>query len=506
MTAPLASLPVAPAAVLAELPWDVVELAACPLPAPTPLPGALAEVAFRGDAWLPDEVAELRRLFAADEAMDAIAAALGRTGSAVCTKVYELGLRRNSARPWSGLEDEELARRYGVDATSAIAGDLGRTSAAVYARAGILGLTEGSPPPYTEWEILQIRTGYGLGVPVAQLSVLIGRPASGVASVASKLGIRHANGPQDWSAEEQARALALAEEGRRYREISTALAAEGYPQREHGAVGQVLRKLGYGRGWGRPWTPEEKALLRKAYEDGASLTPLRDRLGRTTCSIRWQAKEMELQGTHARPNGWRTDPPWSEEDLATLRRDYGKVKTPELARRLGRKKAGVYSKAWSLRLVHGYSRPFDGDEDRAIALARDHGISLSELATALDRDPAVVSKHAIRLGVPFARRTTKALRTPRALRQRWTLDAILALEATPAASPTAPTPAQESGQGRPASQTLSPTDSTSGTVRVLLPRRELPGAAPDWLLLGMEQAGLLRPLGRAGSVVLLGSV
>ena len=475
-----------------DLPFHVVELVPCPGP-PTSLALPLREMAFRQDAWLPDEVDTLRTRFAADEDLTVIAAGLDRPLAGVQSKLGELGLRRSSARAWTDLERAYLAQHYGTTPVSAIAAALGRTPAAVYAQAGVDGLTEGNSPEYTDWEIAQIREGYGQGVPVAQLGVLIGRPVSGIASLASKLGIKHANAPPDWTMDEQQRALALAEEGRRYRQIATDLAREGFPQREHGAVGQALRKLGHGRGWGRPWLEEEKALLRQAYANGDSLTPLQQRLGRTRTSIAFQAGEMGLQGTHARPNGWRTEPSWTEDEIAILRRDYGRVPTGALAAALGREKGGVYNKAWSLGLVHGWMRAFSADEERAIRIARDRGLSLANLAVALDRDTAVVSKHAIRMGVPFSTRSVRAPRTCRAGRIRWTLAAILALAdgswpiADGGASPT---------------QAMPPCANTVPTTFVALPG--LPPTTAT-LLAGMHEAGLLDAAGQCAGIVLVGS-
>ncbi len=411
-----------------DLAFDLVELVPCPEPARDGPGAAVREVAFREDAWLPGDIDNLRQRFAADEDLREIADALDRTLAAVRTKVRDLGLRRNSSRPWPGMDDAYLAEHYGHEATSTIAATLGRSCGAVYARAGLLGLTEGNAPEYTDWEIAQIRAGYALGTPVAQLGVLIGRPASGIATVASRLGIRHANGPRSWSGAEQQRALELAEAGLRYAVVADRLHGEGFPRRSGNTVGQILRRLGHERGWGRPWLPEEDDLLRDAYAHGKSLTPLRTRLGRSRTSIAWRAGELELQGTHARPNGWRTKPSWTEEDIAVLRRDYGTVPTPELARRLNRPKAGVYTKAWSLGLRHGFMRAFSEDEERAIRIAHHHGVSLTDLSAALDRDPAVVSKHAIRMGIPFSARTRRAPRGLRRNRPPVTLGMLLAMD------------------------------------------------------------------------------
>lgn len=133
--------------------------------------------------------------------------------------------------------------------------------------------------------------------------MLIGRPASGIATVASRLGIRHANGPADWSDAEQQRALELAETGTRYAAIAERLAAEGFPHRSGRTIGQTLRRLGYGRGWGRPWLVEENDLIRQAYARGDSLAPLQIRLGRSRASIAHQAGVLGLHGTHTSPHG-----------------------------------------------------------------------------------------------------------------------------------------------------------------------------------------------------------
>ncbi len=414
-----------------DLPFDLVELVPCPGPV-RDSPGApLREVAYREDAWLPEDIGVLGARFGDDEALADIAVLIGRTLAAVRTKVVDLGLRRNSSRPWSGLDDEYMAQHYGTEAASAVAAALGRSCAAVYARAGLLGLTEGNAPNYTDWEVAQIRAGYAQGVPVAQLAVLIGRPASGIATVASRLEIKHANGPRGWSGDEQQRALALAETGISYAAIADVLETEGFPRREGRTVGQTLRRLGYGRGWGRSWLPEEDELLRDAYAHGKSLTPLRTRLGRTRTSIAYRAGELDLQGTHARPNGWRTDPPWTEDDIDVLRRDYGTVPTPELAKRLKRAKGGVYNKAFTLGLKHGFMRAFDDDEERAMRIAWHHGVSITDVSAALDRDTAVVSKHAIRMNIPFGTRATRAPRGPRRDRPVVTLASLLAMDDAP---------------------------------------------------------------------------
>ncbi|HEY3887773.1 MAG TPA: hypothetical protein VGL73_04310, partial [Caulobacteraceae bacterium] len=121
---------------------------------------------------------------------------------------------------------------------------------------------------------------------------------------------------------------------------------------------------------------------------------------------------------------------WTEAEDAVLREGYGKIPTPELARKIGRPKGGVFNRAWALGIKHGWCTPFSADEDRAIKIAWATGISMVDLSKTLDRDPAVVGKHARHLGVRFDRRPpgVKAPRTPRSKRPELSLASILALE------------------------------------------------------------------------------
>jgi hypothetical protein len=385
-----------------DLPPDIVELIPCPLVQRPGMP--LREMPFRADGWTPEEVAVLHGLFEDDHAIDEIAAIIGRGRAGVADKIAKLGLRRNSKLAWTVLEDVELARRYGVEPTATVALAFGRTCSAIYARARLIGLSDDNPPRWTEWEDAQLAEAYRLAVPVFQISALIGRPSSGISTRASALGLRHPSQPPNWTSEETARALELAEAGHRYRAILNMLAGEGFPLRTLAGFTPQLRRLGYGRGWGRFWTPEEDALLTQAYHDGASLTPLRTRLGRTPCSIRWRAEYLKLRGTHIHRNGWRTSPDWSDADIATLKVEYGTTPTKQLATKLGRTKAAITTRAHTLGLVHGYCRPYSASDLAALDLAHRHGIAIADLANALGRKAFSVSKYATKHGYHFGRR------------------------------------------------------------------------------------------------------
>jgi hypothetical protein len=400
-----------------ELGADIVELAPYVPPAPAPL----REIAYRRDAWSADQVETLRRLFEADEPIAEIAAALGRPFQGVRHKIYELALRRNSQRPWSELEDAELAQRYGSETAATIAQDLGRGVCAVYSRAALLGLSEPSALPWTEWELAQLRAGFSSGVPVAQIAVLIGRPVSGVRDKAHNLSLRHATTPPDWSEDEVGRMVELAHQGVRYLRIIEMLVSEGFPRRTLSALKGQLWKTGYGRGWGRPWNPDEDELLRRAYQDGASLTPLLERLGRTKTSMAHRASFLGIRGTHARPNGFRQGPDWTEAEEARLRETYGKVRPKEIAAELGRPIRAIYSRANRLGLVD--RAVFSELDKRAVAIACRHQLRLKDVAVALRRPYGGLSKYAAKQGLSFA-----DTRHQRPARPDLTLEQILELE------------------------------------------------------------------------------
>lgn len=424
-----------------DLPFDVVELQPVAGGALPPLPAApLAEMPFRRDAWLPQDIARLKALFASDTAVSDIAEALGRGVVAVRTKVWELGLRRHSARPWTDLDDEYLVQHYATLPTADVAALLARSCSAVYARAGKLGLTTGNPPRWSDWEVAQLRAGYGQGIPVAQLALLIGRPACSLASKASLLGIRHANDDPDWTDAERAECLRLAETGMLYSKIVGALADTGFPRRSKQAIDQYLMKAGYKRGWGRPWTAEEEDSLRAAYARNDSIRQWAFRNARTVSSVRWKAGDLGLQGTHANKQGFCGET-WTEAELAVLRAEYGRTRTAELAKRFGRSHLAVCLRANVLGLEHGFMRPFSPDEDRAFHIAfHSRDITFGDLAAVMGRDVAVIGRHAKRLGLKFSERPYPPPRTPRKSRRTWTLVDILALD-TPAPAEPDPPPA-----------------------------------------------------------------
>lgn len=406
---------------------DIVELA----PAAAPIATApLREVAFHATAWLPDEDAQLRRMFEADASVAEMSTAIGRPFHGVRSRICALGMRRNSTRPWTAEEDAELLDLYGTETAASIALSMGRGIASIYARAHLLGASDQAAAAYDAWEDAQIVAGYAAAVPVGQIATLIGRPLLGVRSRATILGVRHPHQPPGWTDPETNRALALAEAGHRYLAIIEMLVAEGFPRRSKNGFGQRIRLLGYGRGWGRPWTPEEDDLLRRAYVAGESITPFRARFSRTRSSTAWRAQELGLNGSHPNKAGWRTERPWSDQETTILRAEYGKTPNAELAQKLDRKWSAVRVRAASLGIKHGWMRAFTADEDRAIVIAWHMAISLTHLAGAMNRDPSTIMRRAKRLGYRFSdpKRPVRVSKRPLIGRHAPTLEEILALE------------------------------------------------------------------------------
>jgi len=391
----------------------LVELVSCPTDLPRPT-GALGEMVFRRDAWTPDEIRALRQHFADDMPISQIAEILGRGRAGVADRIYLLGLRRHTNRPWSEMDDAELSRRYGHEATATIASDLGRSCSATYVRASLLNLGQDAAPAWTPWEDAQLRAGYASAIPTAQIATIIGRPHSGTVSRASKLGLRHPTDSPDWTAVEIERAIALSEAGHNYTTIGKMLAAEGYTPRTKAGLQGMMAKTGQGPGWGRFWIAEEDALLKRAYERSESLTPLQHILGRSRFSIRWRAEYLGLRGSHANQSGWRTSPDWTEAEEATLRSQYGVIPTAELARHMGRTRASLTTRAHAMGLTHGFHKAWTDDDCKALRLAHINGVALRDLAEALGRNYAAVHKYAAKHGYSFARQPRAKTRLTRA--------------------------------------------------------------------------------------------
>ncbi len=66
-----------------DLPFDLIELVPCPASTRDGPGQPLREMAYREDAWLPEEIDRLRAWFADDEDVGEVGVRLGRTLAAV---------------------------------------------------------------------------------------------------------------------------------------------------------------------------------------------------------------------------------------------------------------------------------------------------------------------------------------------------------------------------------------------------------------------------------------
>lgn len=229
-----------------------------------------------------------------------------------------------------------------------------------------------------------------------------------------------------WTGPELRAAIAAAQSGMAASEVRLHLNRVGYTLRTLAAVKLRLRKDGVATtGGGLPWTAAEVAALRRAYANGTSAPAACPQ--RTPPAIRWKAGYLGIRGTHPKPRGW-AGKTWTPEQDAELAALYPTVRAREIAARLGRSLIAVRQRAQDISISSGYARPWSDDELRAIRLAHVHGLSMMDLADALNRDPSVISRQATRrMGLRFGRRINKAPNGRRSERVPLTFAGILAL-------------------------------------------------------------------------------
>ena len=117
--------------------------------------------------------------------------------------------------------------------------------------------------------------------------------------------------------------------------------------------------------------------------------------------MRWRAEYLGLRGTHPRRDGFRDSPVWSDVDVAKAPRRVRQGAEPPSRRRARPQLRRDDVPGASLGIQHGWMRAFSPDEDQAIRIAWERGVSMVDVAQAMGRDPAVIGKHAARLGYRF---------------------------------------------------------------------------------------------------------
>jgi hypothetical protein len=91
----------------------------------------------------------------------------------------------------------------------------------------------------------------------------------------------------------------------------------------------------------KPWTPEENATLKKLLDEGLSKRQIATRMGRTYDSVNNKAKKIDTV-THS--------PMWTDEQVAILRENVGKLTSREIGAKVGRGKNAVLKKIEQLGL------------------------------------------------------------------------------------------------------------------------------------------------------------
>jgi hypothetical protein len=106
---------------------------------------------------------------------------------------------------------------------------------------------------------------------------------------------------------------------------------------------------------GRPWTDRDLGILARAYGACQSLAGLAAALGRTPMAVRTMANRLGLKVD----GGQR---PWTAAEAERVKEAWGKVRTKDLARELGRSASAVKQKAEKLGLDSGrYLTPEEFD-------------------------------------------------------------------------------------------------------------------------------------------------
>lgn len=346
--------------------WSIVELSELKGQDYLAPEGSLHERPFtsRHDAWTIEDDERLTSLFRSDQPLQAIEEALGRTKYAVRTRLYNLGLRRNTSLPWTEEEDSEMILRYGHVVTADLARDLGRSVSALYARASILGLTAPPDLEWTEWEDRQVVEGYKGGVPLSVLSKITGRSVSAISTRASKhLKITHAHEAEHWTDAEDQLLIACVAKERPEKDIVRAFKNAGFDRTQAAIAGRKAR-FGLHLPRNMPWSAEEDQILIAGYEANDRLEDIAARVGRPAGGLSWRARQLGIR--HPNPDGFRDGPVWTEEDIEVLKANYNKMPAAELAELLGRSKSAVHSRAHTMGITGGYHTVFTIEDYREI--------------------------------------------------------------------------------------------------------------------------------------------
>ncbi|MEN3208598.1 winged helix-turn-helix domain-containing protein [Methylorubrum populi] len=258
------------------------------------------------------------------------------------------------------------------------------------------------PRGWSEAEDTIIRAGYGRKATLAVIRIeLIGgghkaRSLGSISTRAQALGLTNVRAAPIWTPEEDAIIRAGYEEGLLFAKIRLRLAEAGF-SRNRGAIGMRLISLGLSGDRVKTWTKPELAIVRAGVDARLTYGEIRARL-RAAGYERGQTAVLKQASSMGER---RADPPWSDEDVAILRRRYAERKPQKaIADELGRGVGAIATKASKLGLKQRFRWT---DEERArLVLGFERGETLADVCRDIDRPLMNVAAEARRLGLRFA--------------------------------------------------------------------------------------------------------
>lgn len=285
-------------------------------------------------------------------------------------------------KKWTKEEDDLLRRWYRHRGSPYLETVLDRSRTAIQARALSLGI-RGTSRRWTRKEELYLERNHGRHT----VEVLADRLGRKVGSVQSKAFLMGLTGPASraWSGQEVAY-LRRHYGNMRARDIAEHLG------RSTDAIELKAGRLGLRRSLHRITSAEKKWVIRNLGK--ISYHNMADELGVSAQTIQ--------QIAHA--NGYRPRPymrRWSDQDVAYLRKHYGRKTAREIAEHLDRTIPTVRTLAGNLGLTQkrNNSEKFWTSEEERILRANYHRCTIRELAAMLDRTVPSVNGKARGLGL-----------------------------------------------------------------------------------------------------------
>ncbi len=173
-------------------------------------------------SWTADEDEELRRLTAAGQTLREIAAAVGRSGTAVAMRRLALGMGKPGSPRWTPSDDAQLVDlfRAGGDDES-IGRSLSRSAPSIGMRRLQLGLRKWHRWGSEEDATLVVKAAAGVSNKV--IATELGRSPATVQQRREALGLGRRDRGAPWTPQGDALLLRLRESGRSWREIGREL-------------------------------------------------------------------------------------------------------------------------------------------------------------------------------------------------------------------------------------------------------------------------------------------